>query len=98
MVEKQFINLKIEKEQDLYNPFDPEKNLVSGSERRRDAKKDFVAQICLFGVGIILIALSIFLQDKVSPVHFAIISTLGTFSIWEGASIWIIRSPALRRR
>lgn len=143
MEEKQYINLKIEKEKELYNPFDPEKNLsedvkeyilnrvsdkkwndalciriihrepvsekdvkeaflrwidLSGSERRRDAKKDFVTQICLFVIGIILIALSIFLQEKVSPVHFAIISTLGTFSIWEGASIWIIRSPALRRQ
>ena len=57
-----------------------------------------MTQICLFVIGIILIALSIFLQEKVSPVHFAIISTLGTFSIWEGASIWIIRSPALRRQ
>lgn len=111
MEEKQYINLKIEKEKDLYNSFDPEKNLsedvkgaflrwfeVSGSEMQRDAKKDFVAQICLFVVGIILIALSLFLQDKVNPVHFAIISTLGTFSIWEGASVWIIRSPAHRRR
>lgn len=138
---KQIIPLKIERESDLYNPFDTEKNLsedvknyienkipyktakedviiriihsepvneedvkaafarwidTSKAELKRLTKKNLLKMLCLFAFGIVLIALSLFLQPKVSTLLFTFITTLGTFSIWEGASVWIIQGPALR--
>lgn len=138
---KQIIPLKIEKENDLYNPFDTEKNLsedvknyiegkipykaakedviiriiheepvskedvkaaflrwidASRAELERQSKKNLLMMLYLFAFGVVLIALSLFLQPKVSTLLFTFITTLGTFSIWEGASVWIIKGPALR--
>lgn len=71
-----YINLKVEREQDLYNPFDPEKNLSE------DVK------------GYIMNKLSN--KHGHSAVLFTIITTVGTFSIWEGGNIWIMAGPELR--
>lgn len=137
---KHIINLKIEKEKDLYNPFDLEKNLNDSVknyiidrasdksiqetihiriiheepvneedvkvaflrwienaklEMKRKGHKNMVKQIWLFAIGLALISLSLYLQSRVSTLQFTVISTLGTFSIWEGASVWILQTPAL---
>ena len=71
---------------------------TSQMEMKRLARKNLVKMIWLFIIGIVLISLSLFLQPKISTLLFTIITTVGTFSIWEGASIWIIQGPDLRIR
>ena len=137
---KQIIDLVIEKEKDLYNPFDLEKNLSEDvkthimkkarekrltdvqirivyqeavneedvraaifrwldsakEELKGKTRKNLVKMIWLFVFGIVVISLSIFLQSKINSLLFTIITTVGTFSIWEGANAWIIQGPDLR--
>jgi hypothetical protein len=38
------------------------------------------------------------LQPTVGVVWFTVLSTIGAFSMWEAASIWIIQNPKLRMR
>lgn len=134
------IHLKIEKESDLYNPFDPEKNISgdvtaylmkkvleespreevririscpepvceedvkaafarwidsSRTEMKRLSRKNLIKMVWLLLIGIALIALSLCLQSKISALLFTIITTVGTFSIWEGANVWILKGPDL---
>lgn len=135
------IHLKIEREQDLFNPFDPEKNLsedvksyilsklankprhtavriridhrdpvnerdvrdaflrwveTSNAEMKRKERRNIVIMLWLFLVGICIISISLILESKVSTLLFTIITTVGTFSIWEGGNIWIKAGPELR--
>ena len=138
------IKLQIEKESDLYNPFDPEGEMLSGdvkdyilermhagqrardieiqiiseeeideekteaaihrwiNEEERRIRKEFHSNVLqmlfMFGVGVLFILLSIVLQSKVHVVWFTVLSTIGAFSMWEAASIWIIRNPKLKRQ
>ncbi len=136
-----YINLKVEREQDLYNPFDPEKNLSedvkgyimnklsnkhghsavririihrepvrekdvrdafsrwvedSKTEMKRLEKRNIIKMLWLFAVGIAIIAISLIIQSTISALLFTIITTVGTFSIWEGGNIWIMAGPELR--
>ena len=61
-------------------------------------KRNLFQQLWMFTVGVIFITLSLFLKEKVSVVWFTVLSTIGAYSMWEAASIWIIHNPRLRRR
>ena len=52
----------------------------------------------MFAVGVCFIAVSLALESKVGVVWFTVLSTIGAFSMWEAASIWIIQNPRLRLR
>ena len=71
---------------------------ATGRESKLVWRKNMIKMLLLFAFGIGVIALSVILQPKISTVLFTIITTVGTFSIWEGASIWIIQNPDLRIR
>lgn len=64
------------------------------AEQRRNATQ----QAYLFLVGIMFIAISLALESRVSAVWFTVLSTIGSFSIWEATSIWIVENPKLRIR
>ena len=66
------------------------------AEMKQAARKNLIKMIWLFLFGILVIALALFLQSRVSTLLYTIITTVGTFSIWEGASVWIIKGPELR--
>ena len=61
-------------------------------------RKNFFAQLWMFLVGVAFITASLVLQSRVSVVWFTVLSTIGAFSMWQAASIWIIDNPKLRLR
>ena len=65
---------------------------------RETSRRNMVQQVWMFGLGVLFIALSLLLQPMVSVVWFTVLSTIGAFSMWEAASIWIIQNPKLRLR
>ena len=65
---------------------------------RAAARRNAIQQVWMFGIGVLFIALSLMLQPTVGVVWFTVLSTIGAFSMWEAASIWIIQNPKLRMR
>mgnify|MGYP007101928288 CR=1 FL=1 len=65
---------------------------------KKEFRKNFIQQIWMFAIGVTFIALSLFLENKIGVVWFTVLSTIGAFSMWEAASIWIIQNPKLRLR
>ncbi len=138
------IKLRIEKEEDLYNGFDPEDDLlsedvknyiigqlsdrtlgdaveirvmssetidkarierafqrwISDGERtvKKEYQKNLFQQLWMFGIGVLFIVLSLAFENKVGAVWYTVLSTIGAFSMWEAAGIWIIQNPKLRMR
>ena len=52
----------------------------------------------LLCIGIAFVVAGLALTGKVGPVPAAIISTIGSFSIWEAAAIWLEDIPSFRKR
>ena len=73
---------------------------VSDEQRliRIERRKNLLQMIWRFGLGMLFIIISLMVQSKVSAVWFTVLSTIGAFSIWEAANIWIIENPKLRMR
>ena len=140
----QEVTLNVTDEEQLYNSFDPRRNLLRDEvktyllnevqiEGRMDGinlevrsnaaldeerfadglhrwiadeersiekthRRNMFQQIWMFGIGVLFITLSLLLQPMVSVVWFTVLSTIGAFSMWEAASIWIIQNPKLRMR
>ena len=53
-------------------------------------------QLGMLIVGIIFIMFSILLTDKINIIILEIISTIGSFSIWESANSWLLQSKAIK--
>ena len=140
----QDIALNVTNEEQLYNSFDPQRNLLNEEvksyllgevqiEGRMDGinlevrsttpideerfkssirrwieeeeqsirvtrRRNVIQQAWMFGSGVLFIALSLLLQPVVNVVWFTVLSTIGAFSMWEAASIWIVQNPKLRLR
>ena len=137
---KHIIKLKIDEEKDLYDPFDPGKNLSNevigyimkkagnknlldtihlqiisnqpvnendvrtaisegikstAKELQRKKKSTVFSQIRLLIIGVALIALSLFLSSRISTLFNTVLTTIGSFSIWESANNTIIKLPKL---
>lgn len=65
------------------------------STRRR---KRAANALRLLAIGVVFVVAGLVLAGKVGPVPAAIISTIGSFSIWEAAAIWLEDIPSLRKR
>jgi len=65
-----------------------------------ETQKNRVKQIWMFVIGAVLIAIRVYAPPQVPVIEREIISTVGAFSLWEAASIWIVKNPAaaLRKR
>ena len=63
---------------------------------KKEFRKNMVEQLWMFAIGVLFIAVSLILEKRIPVVWFTVLSTIGAFSIWEAASIWIVRNPALR--
>ena len=61
-------------------------------------RRNTIQQVWMFGLGALFIALSLLFQPMVNVVWFTVLSTIGAFSMWEAASIWIVQNPKLRLR
>ena len=62
----------------------------------RQQKINRAKQLGMLVVGIIFIIFSIILADKNNIIILEIISTIGSFSIWESANSWLMQSRAIR--
>jgi len=71
-----------------------EENASLIATRRRNT----LQQIWMFGLGVLFITISLALQPVVNVVWFTVLSTIGAFSMWEAASIWIVQNPKLSMR
>ena len=136
------MKIKIDNEDELYNPFDKfeetlsedlicyinNKSEISSIKEKEDIeiitankidenrfKKSFekycdeqlilinrqqrinrTKQIGMLIVGIVFIIFSILLNDKINIIILEIISTMGSFSIWESANSWLLQSKAIK--
>ncbi len=62
----------------------------------RQQKINRTKQIGMLIVGILFIIFSILLADKINIIILEIISTIGSFSIWESANSWLLQSKAIK--
>ena len=62
-------------------------------ELKKKNRENMLHQLWMFGIGVAFLALSIVLQPIVNLIWFTILSTIGSLSLWEAASIWIIENP-----
>lgn len=63
---------------------------------KRKQKINSTKQIWLLVLGIIFIIFSITLADKLNVIVLEIISTIGSFSIWESANSWLLQSKVIK--
>lgn len=64
----------------------------------QEKKRNNVKQLWMSGIGSLFILVGILLENNVSELTTAILSTIGSFSLWEAAAIWIIENPANRMK
>ena len=62
----------------------------------REKKDNRIKQAWMFSIGVLFIALSVAIQSSVSMVVYTVLSTIGAFSMWEAAAIWIVENPEIR--
>ena len=63
---------------------------------KRQQKINSTKQIGMLFLGIIFIIFSILLIDKINLIFQEIISTIGSFSIWESANSWLLQSKTIK--
>ena len=59
----------------------------------KEKKGNMIKQFWMFGIGVLFIAFGLYASDKLPALTGEIISTIGAFSMWEAASIWIVENP-----
>ena len=62
----------------------------------KERRKNAVKQIWMFGIGVLFIGSGLIMSDRLPALSGEIISTIGAFSMWEAASIWIVENPKNR--
>ena len=68
------------------------------SRNKKDMLKYTHESMKLLAIGAAFIALGLFITGQVNPVITTIVSTIGSFSVWEASAVWIKKLPSLRRR
>lgn len=63
---------------------------------RQEKKRNYIKQLWMFGIGCLFILAGILLSSHVGELTAAILSTIGSFSLWEAAAIWIVQNPMNR--
>lgn len=73
-------------------------NYFKSLEKRlkKEKNRSFLQSMSLLIIGIIFVIIGVVLGDNISVVLATIISTIGSFTIWEAANRWIIELPRLR--
>lgn len=66
-----------------------EQSFILKRQKRTNMKK----QLWMFGIGVFFIILGLAAGSHISLLTSEIISTIGAFSLWEAASIWIVENP-----
>ena len=63
---------------------------------KSDEKKNTIKQLWMFLIGVVCISFGIYAAGWLSVLPGEIISTVGAFSLWEAASVWIVENPKSR--
>lgn len=87
-------------------PLDEErvrKNIVSYTESElkilsKKKKRSVIKQLWLFLLGVIFIALWLFLDSITENVIATVVCIVGWFAVWEAANIWLVENPEMRVR
>ncbi len=59
-------------------------------------KRSLVKEVWLFILGIIFIALWLFLESVTESIAATVVCIVGWFAVWEAANIWLVESPEMR--
>lgn len=65
---------------------------------RKEIIKCNLSAVRLLLIGILFIVVGLVFAPKMKEIIAAIISTIGSFSVWEASAQWIEALPALRRK
>ncbi len=65
---------------------------------RREIRRNQVNSMRLLLIGILFIVIGIVSASRINSVAAAIISTIGSFSVWEASAVWIETLPSLKKR
>ena len=63
---------------------------------QKESKFNTTKQIWLLGIGILFIIFSLIFSEKINVIVLEIISTIGSFSIWESANSWLIERKIIK--
>ena len=63
---------------------------------QKESKFNTTKQIWLLGIGILFIIFSLLFSEKINVIVLEIISTIGSFSIWESANSWLIERKIIK--
>ena len=84
--------LNEDKFKNAFNKYCEEQLILLKRKQRINSTK----QIWLLLIGILFIIFSITLTDKINVIVLEIVSTIGSFSIWESANSWLLQSKAIK--
>ena len=65
---------------------------------KRLKRSSWLNSLRLLAIGVIFIVLGLVFENKMGAVAAAIVSTIGSFSVWEAANVWIQEFPAIRAK
>lgn len=65
---------------------------------KRLKRSSWLNSLRLLAIGVVFIILGLAFESRMSAVMAAIVSTIGSFSVWEAANVWIQEFPAIRAR
>ena len=68
------------------------------SRNKKEMFKYKTESLRLLIIGVIFIATGIVLNGRLDQITGVIVSTIGSFSVWEASAVWIKMLPSLRRR
>lgn len=61
-------------------------------------RSSWLNSLRLLAIGVVFIVLGLVFTDRMGAVAAAIVSTIGSFSVWEAANVWIQEFPAIRAK
>ena len=65
---------------------------------KRLRRSSWLNSLRLLAIGVVFIVLGLVFTDRMGAVAAAIVSTIGSFSVWEAANVWIQEFPAIRAK
>lgn len=63
---------------------------------KAERKINIFRQIRLFLTGLVIITICLLVRTKIDGIWPEVLSIIGSFAIWEAASIWLVANPKLR--
>ena len=65
---------------------------------QRDIKRQLFNALRLLGIGIVFVLIGIIFAGGMGEVTAAIVSTIGSFAIWEAAAVWLEEMPIIKAK